>query len=88
MTEESNRKVYVPGISLEVQTIIVDKQKNSVIAVAHDGKVIVVFFSRQHGPSARVMTEDQARKFGKELLEAHQAINDDALIAQMEKEFE
>lgn len=86
MTE--SRKVYVPGQSLEVQTIIMDKQKNSVLAVAHEGKVIVVFFSSQHGPSARVMTTGQARKFGKELLEAHQAINDDAQIAEMEKEFE
>lgn len=82
-----NRKIVVPGVALNYTTIITDAANNAVIAIPHSGEVIVVFFSKDKGKSVRVMTTQQADKFSKDLIRAHQAINDDAKIAQMEKEF-
>lgn len=82
------RKIVIPGVSVEVATIIsTDMARNSVMAVAHGGEVIVIFFSREQKPSGRVMSREQAQQFIKELTDAHRAFNDDLKIAQMEKEF-
>jgi hypothetical protein len=65
-----------------------DQIRNSVIAIPHAEKVIMVFFARESGaPSAWSMTNDEAKKFANDVREAHQAIADDAKIAQLESEF-
>jgi len=85
----TDRKIVIPGVAIDVTTIIssTNSSKNSVLALPHRGEVIVVFFSREQKPSARAMSDAQARQFVKDLTFAHQAFSDDAKIAQMERDF-
>jgi hypothetical protein len=84
-----NRKVMVPGQSLEVSYVAGgDQIRNSVIAIPHAERIIMVFFAKDSGsPSAWSMTTQEAMKFSGDVKAAYQAIADDAKIEQLEREF-
>lgn len=84
-----NRKVMVPGKSLEVSYVAGGETvRNSVLAIPHADRIIMVFYAKESGPpSAWSMTIEEARKFAADVKLAYQAIADDAKIAQLEKEF-
>ena len=84
-----NRKVMVPGKSLEVSYVAGGETvRNSVLAIPHADRIIMVFYAKESGPpSAWSMTMEEARKFAADVKLAYQAIADDAKIAQLEKEF-
>jgi hypothetical protein len=81
----SRRRIFVPGKPLGVNVIVSDALRSVVLAVPHEGEVIVVFVGSD--PRARAMTPAEAKKFKHDLKWIHQAIVDDEKIAQMELEF-
>lgn len=82
------RKIYVPGVALEVTCLVQDSPGKSVISVAHRGEVVVVFLSPNEDPTARAMSTQQADKFASDINAVYQAVRDDAAIKEMEKEFD
>ena len=84
-----NRKVMVPGQSLEVSYVAGgDQIRNSVIAIPHADRIIMVFYAKDSGaPSAWSMTTQEAMKFSDDVKAAYQALADDAKIEQLEREF-
>jgi hypothetical protein len=82
-----NRKVTVPGVPLTVEEILSDVAKNTVVAIPHAGRVVLVFHGDGRKSSAWSMTPEEADKFSDDVREAHRAIRDDDKIAQLEKEF-
>ena len=83
-----NRKVTVPGEPLSVEEILTDVAKNSVFAIFHQGRVVLLFQGHKGNKSAAwSLTMEEADKITAHVREAHRAIADDAKIAQLEREF-
>lgn len=86
MTER--RKVRVPGEDLKVSVILTDAARNRVLAVTVGGKVVVMLTSAVGDPVARLMGEAEFKEFASSVIAAYDALNDDAKIQEMEKEFD
>ena len=86
---DKNRRVMVPGTSLEVSYVVGGKNvKNAVIAIRLADRIVMVFYDDKEGlPSACSMTVEQAKRFTRDVRATYQAIADDAQIAQLEREF-
>lgn len=89
-----DRKIYVPGVPVEVSVIVSDAAKSTgaqsmahpvVLAIQFRGAVVVLFVGEE--PTARAMSIEQARNFQKQIRAVHQAIGDDVKIERMEKDF-
>ena len=80
------RKIYVPGTTLELATVVFDEARNRILAISHEDGVIMVILTRDRC-SAHLMNQTQAKRFSADVLRLHQAIADDAKISQMEQEF-
>lgn len=83
----SKRKVKVTGEPLEVSRVVGEGVKNSIIALPHGDKIIMVFLSDNNVPTAWAMSRQQAAAFSAQVTSAHQALKDDAKIAELEKAF-
>jgi hypothetical protein len=81
------RKIFVPGVPLEVSEVAGDITKTAVIAIPHGERVVMVLYNRNGAPTAWSMTQVEADRFAAAVREAHQAIEDDAKIAELEKDF-
>lgn len=79
------RKVQVPGDEVQVDLLASGPGSIPVYAVMHENRVVVIFGAKK--PMARIMTCDQANAFVRDLRDAHQALQDDAVIKRMEGEF-
>lgn len=83
----TRRKVQVQGTPLEVARVVGEGLKNSIIAIPHEGKIVMIFMSDNNVPTAWSMTKEEAGNFSVDVKAAHQALEDDAKIARLEKEF-
>lgn len=87
---DKNRRVEVPGVSLNVSVVVGGKNvRNAVVAIHHANLVVMVFYDNGGDglPAACSMTVEQAKRFTNEVRETYQAIADDAKIDQLEREF-
>lgn len=84
--EKSRRRIIVPGRSIEATIVVRDLAANMVLAIPINGEVVVVFVSPK--PTSMVMSVEQAQKFTKEIRDAYQSFRDEAVLKQMEKEFD
>ena len=76
----------MPGSPLDTGDILGELSPNTIIAIPHQEEFVVVFIGTR-GVSARAMSRQQLDGFSRDVIRVHQAIRDDAKIAQLEREF-